>query len=63
MLKWMHASLFDVLGMDAQPEFDATGLVYGSASIYDTARDFARFGLLYVRDGFGVGAAYCPKGG
>src|SRR5262249_35849580 len=51
MLAWMHENLFDVIGMRAQPEFDATGLFYGSAFVYASARDFARFGLLYLRDG------------
>ena len=26
MLQWMHESLFDVIGMKPQPEFDASGL-------------------------------------
>lgn len=62
MLKWMRASLFDVIGMDVQPEFDAAGLVYGSAMIYGTARDFARLGLLYLRDGVWDGRRVLPEG-
>lgn len=62
MLKWMHSGLFDIIGMDVQPEFDATGLYYGSAMIYGTARDFARFGLLYLRDGVWDGQRVLPPG-
>ena len=62
MLKWMRSSLFDVIGMELQPEFDATGLYYGSAMIYGTARDFARLGLLYLRDGVWDGRRVLPEG-
>ncbi|GFE84368.1 hypothetical protein GCM10011487_63680 [Steroidobacter agaridevorans] len=62
MLRWMNVSLFDVIGMKPQPEFDATGLLYGSALIYASARDFARFGLLYLRDGMWDGRRVLPEG-
>jgi CubicO group peptidase (beta-lactamase class C family) len=62
MMTWMQESLFDVIGMKAQPEFDATGLVYGSALIYASARDFAKFGLLYLRDGVWEGRRVLPEG-
>jgi CubicO group peptidase (beta-lactamase class C family) len=62
MLEWMRASLFDVIGMKAQPEFDEAGLFYGSALIYASARDFARFGLLYLRDGMWDGRRVLPEG-
>jgi CubicO group peptidase (beta-lactamase class C family) len=62
MLAWMRASLFDVIGMKIQPEFDATGLVYGSALMYASARDFAKFGLLYLRDGMWEGQRVLPEG-
>jgi CubicO group peptidase (beta-lactamase class C family) len=62
MLQWMRSSLFDVIGMQAQPEFDATGLYYGSSMIYATARDFARVGLLYLRDGVWNGRRVLPQG-
>jgi CubicO group peptidase (beta-lactamase class C family) len=62
MLRWMNVSLFDVIGMKPQPEFDATGLMYGSALIYASARDFARFGLLYLRDGMWDGRRVLPEG-
>ncbi len=62
MMAWMRESLFDVIGMDAQPEFDATGLFYGSAFVYATARSFAKFGLLYLRDGVWEGLRLLPQG-
>jgi CubicO group peptidase (beta-lactamase class C family) len=62
MLAWMRESLFDVIGMKPQPEFDAAGLLYGSALIYASARDFARFGLLYLRDGVWDGRRVLPEG-
>jgi len=62
MLKWMHERLFDVIGIKPQPEFDAAGLYYGSALIYATARDFAKFGLLYLRDGMWDGQRVLPEG-
>ena len=62
MMKWMNVSLFDVIGMKPQPEFDANGLMYGSALIYASARDFARFGLLYLRDGMWDGRRVLPAG-
>jgi CubicO group peptidase (beta-lactamase class C family) len=62
MSAWMHENLFDVIGMKAQPEFDAAGLYYGSALIYASARDFAKFGLLYLRDGLWDGQRVLPEG-
>lgn len=63
MLAWMHASLFEPIGMaSAQPEFDAQGLFLGGSLVYATARDFAKFGLLYLRDGIWDGKRILPAG-
>lgn len=63
MREWMKAQLFDVLGMrSATPQFDAAGLVYGSSQIYATARDFARFGYLYLRGGYWGDRQLLPDG-
>ncbi|WP_421722796.1 serine hydrolase domain-containing protein [Bauldia sp.] len=63
MRAWMDAGLFDPIGMtSAIPEFDAAGLFLGSSFVYATARDFARFALLYLRDGQWDGARVLPEG-
>jgi len=58
----MKLWLFTPLGMDAQPEFDAAGTFLGGSLVYASARDFARFGYLYLRDGVWEGERLLPEG-
>ena len=63
MATFMRRELFEPLGMtSARPQFDASGTFIGSALFYATARDYARFGLLYLRDGVWEGRRLLPPG-
>jgi CubicO group peptidase (beta-lactamase class C family) len=54
---WMHTHLFSKIGMhSATPKFADSGDFVGSSYLYATARDWARFGLLYLRGGMWDGA-------
>ncbi|MEE3327965.1 MAG: serine hydrolase [Myxococcota bacterium] len=63
ILDFMRRELFDPLGMSsAKPRFDAAGTFIGSSYVFATARDFARFGYLYLRDGIWAGRRILPEG-
>jgi CubicO group peptidase (beta-lactamase class C family) len=63
MRAFMKRELFDRIGMTtADPRFDAAGNFIGSATCYCSARDFARFGYLYLRDGVWEGKRILPAG-
>ena len=52
----LRARLFDPLGMtSATPRFDDAGTFIGSSYCFCTPRDFAKFGLLYLRGGLWEG--------
>jgi CubicO group peptidase (beta-lactamase class C family) len=60
---FLRARLFDPIGMkSATPRFDAAGTFVASSFVFATARDFARFGLLYLRDGVWEGERLLPAG-
>ncbi len=55
--------LLSPLGMrSATPKCDAAGTWVGSSYLFATARDFARFGLLYLRDGVWEDRRILPEG-
>jgi CubicO group peptidase (beta-lactamase class C family) len=59
----MEAELFGPLGMrSATPGFDEAGTFVGSSYVHATGRDFARFGLLYLRDGVWEEHRLLPEG-
>lgn len=61
--QYMFDELFDPIGMRSpQPVFDKAGSFVGSSFCYCTARDFARFGYLYLRDGMWNGTRVLPEG-
>ncbi len=62
-LKFPREALFNPLGMpSAIIEPDAAGIFVGSSFMYATARDWARFGLLYLQDGIWNGERILPEG-
>ncbi len=58
-----HYFLFNKIGMrTAVLEPDASGTFVGSSFMYASARDWARFGLLYLNDGVWNGDRILPPG-
>ena len=62
MEHFMRTRLFDAIGMRAEPKFDPAGTFIGSSYVYATARNFAKFGQLYLRDGVCNGVRILPEG-
>lgn len=62
-ISFPHKTLFDKLGMStAVMETDANGTYVGSSLMYASARDWAKFGLLYLQDGIWQGERILPEG-
>jgi len=60
---YLRRELFARLGMaSATARSDAAGTWIGSSFVFASARDFARFGLLYLRDGIWEGERVLPEG-
>ncbi|MFP6805621.1 MAG: serine hydrolase [Pseudomonadales bacterium] len=63
MLKFMEDELFGPIGFrTATPKFDTSGTFIGSSFLMATPQDFARFGLLYLRNGIWDGQKILPDG-
>ena len=63
MRRFLSDELFGPLGMtSADPRFDTAGTFIGSSFLYANARDFARFGELYLHDGVADGRRLLPAG-
>jgi CubicO group peptidase (beta-lactamase class C family) len=61
--RWLADRLWGPIGMrSALPRFDAAGTWVASSYVFATARDLARFGLLYLRDGTWDGRRLLPEG-
>jgi CubicO group peptidase (beta-lactamase class C family) len=62
-LEFPRRALFDRIGMrTAVMEPDASGTFVGSSFVFASARDWARLGLLYLRDGVWDGERILPEG-
>jgi CubicO group peptidase (beta-lactamase class C family) len=62
-LAFPYLSLFQKIGMkSAVMEVDASGTFVGSSFMYATARDWAKFGQLFLQDGVWQGERILPEG-
>ena len=62
-LAFPRRALFDAIDMrSAVMEPDASGTFVASSFMYASARDWARFGLLYLQDGVWAGERILPEG-
>ena len=62
-LEFPRRARFNPIGMgSAVFEPDASGTFVGSSFVQATARDYARFGLLYLQDGMWFGDRVLPEG-
>ena len=60
---WLQRHLFDPLGITSvSHDLDGAGTISGGSHIDMSARDFARFGLLYLRGGEWDGRRILPPG-
>jgi hypothetical protein len=60
---FIQDQFFEKIGItDAVFEVDPSGDFVGSSYLYATARDYARFGLLYLNDGVFNGEQILPEG-
>jgi CubicO group peptidase (beta-lactamase class C family) len=61
--RFLRRELFDAIGMtSAVMEADPSGTFVGSSYTFATARDWARFGLLFLQDGVWNGKRILPEG-